>query len=46
VVAGDILADKLFGVNQRRLAILKQKFDPDFIFNKTSPIAPLPTERN
>ncbi|RFU78144.1 fad binding domain [Trichoderma arundinaceum] len=43
---GDILSDKPFGVNQRRLAVLKQKFDPGFIFNKTSPIAPLRTEQN
>lgn len=44
--AGDIMGDKPFGVNQRRLAILKQKYDPDFMFNKTSPIAPLRLEKN
>ncbi|KAL6877897.1 Glucooligosaccharide oxidase [Trichoderma longibrachiatum] len=43
---GDFMGDKPFGVNQRRLAVLKAKYDPDCLFYKTSPIAPLVTARN
>ncbi|KAL7818549.1 Glucooligosaccharide oxidase [Trichoderma gracile] len=43
---GDLMGDKPFGVNQRRLAVLKAKYDPDCLFYKTSPIAPLVTARN
>ncbi|PTB62535.1 FAD-binding domain-containing protein [Trichoderma citrinoviride] len=43
---GDLMGDKPFGVNQRRLAVLKQKYDPGCVFYKTSPIAPLVTARN
>ncbi|KAL6871971.1 FAD-binding domain-containing protein [Trichoderma novae-zelandiae] len=43
---GDLRGDKPFGVNQRRLAVLKQKYDPGCLFYKTSPIAPLVTARN
>ncbi|KAL7795771.1 hypothetical protein V8C37DRAFT_373369 [Trichoderma ceciliae] len=46
VEPGDILSDKPYGINQRRLAILKHKFDPESMFNKTSAIAPLRTEHD
>lgn len=45
-VAGDLITDKPFGGNQQRLAILKHKYDPDVMFNKTSPITPLRAEAN
>lgn len=45
-VAGDLITDKPFGGNQERLAILKHKYDPDLLFNKTNPIKPLRAEAN
>ncbi|KAJ4858409.1 FAD binding domain-containing protein [Trichoderma breve] len=38
---GDLIDKKPFGVNQQRLEMLKHKFDPDCLFNKTSPLVPL-----
>ncbi|KAL7934440.1 hypothetical protein V8C35DRAFT_28039 [Trichoderma chlorosporum] len=38
---GDLMGNRPFGVNQQRLEALKQKFDPDCLFHKTSPILPL-----
>ncbi|KAL7923524.1 hypothetical protein ACQKWADRAFT_51966 [Trichoderma austrokoningii] len=46
VEPGDLITDKPFGVNQQRLAELKQKYDPDVMFNKTNPITPLRTAAN
>ncbi|KAL9469078.1 hypothetical protein ACSS6W_010772 [Trichoderma asperelloides] len=46
VEPGDLITDKPFGGNQQRLAILKHKYDPDVMFNKTSPITPLRAEAN
>lgn len=30
-----------FGLNQKRLGLLKQKYDPNCRFHKTAPITPL-----
>ncbi|UKZ81241.1 hypothetical protein TrVFT333_009013 [Trichoderma virens FT-333] len=38
---GDLVDKRPFGINQRRLEILKQKFDPDCLFHKTTPVVPL-----
>ncbi|PNP44987.1 hypothetical protein TGAMA5MH_03402 [Trichoderma gamsii] len=46
VEPGDLITDRPFGGNQQRLAILKQKYDPDVLFYKTNPITPLRTEAN
>ncbi|KAL7913399.1 hypothetical protein GGI35DRAFT_437338 [Trichoderma velutinum] len=37
----DLIDKKPFGANQQRLEMLKHKFDPDCLFNKTSPLVPL-----
>ncbi|KAL6903004.1 hypothetical protein GGI43DRAFT_329731 [Trichoderma evansii] len=46
VEPGDLITDRPFGGNQERLAILKHKYDPDVLFNKTNPIKPLRAEAN
>ncbi|KAL7947314.1 hypothetical protein V8C42DRAFT_317400 [Trichoderma barbatum] len=41
VEPGDLVGNRPFGANQHRLELLKQKFDPDLLFYKTTPISPL-----
>jgi hypothetical protein len=38
--AGDLSYQSVFGVNHKRLSELKAKYDPGFLFHKTSPIPP------
>lgn len=41
IIAGDLDYQSIFGVNHKRLASLKAKYDPGFLFYKTSPIPPV-----